>query len=73
MGKGKGKPSNWAAKLPLNCIFIELKNVRYGRSDHFLNQIKYKLPGDYILVFRFNKYYIIPFFRKVHTKYTYYL
>ena len=54
MGKGKGKSGDWAAKIPSNSIFIELKNVRPGRANYFLSQIKYKLPGNYKIITRYS-------------------
>jgi large subunit ribosomal protein L16 len=57
MGKGKGKPSNWAAKIPNNSVFIELKNVRPGRSNHFLRQVSYKLPGYFLIISKYKKPY----------------
>ena len=57
MGKGKGKSSDWAAKIPSNSIFIELKNVRSGRASYFLNQIRHKLPGNYVII---KKYSLFP-------------
>ena len=53
MGKGKGKPTNWAAKVPHTCVFIELRNVRIGRVKHFMNQVVHKLPGKFKLVSRY--------------------
>ena len=56
MGKGKGKSSDWAAKIPSECIFIELRNVRPGRSKHFFSQIVYKLPGKHTFVSKYTHY-----------------
>jgi len=56
MGKGKGKSSNWAAKIPSKSIFIELRNVRLGRTYYYLRQINYKLPGSYAIISKFNKH-----------------
>jgi ribosomal protein L16/L10AE len=53
MGKGKGKPSNWAVKIPKYCIFIELRNVRIGRGFHFLRKVTLKLPGQYKVISRY--------------------
>jgi ribosomal protein L16/L10AE len=53
MGKGKGKPTNWAAKIPSECIFIELRNVRSGRALFFLKQVSFKLPGEFKIVSKF--------------------
>jgi large subunit ribosomal protein L16 len=53
MGKGKGKPSNWAAKIPYKSIFIELGNARPGRTKYFLFQIAQKLPGKYLVVSKY--------------------
>ena len=58
MGKGKGKSSNWAAKVPSMSIFIELKNLRYGRAKYFMEQVSYKLPGKHTLCFRFQNIYV---------------
>jgi ribosomal protein L16/L10AE len=74
MGKGKGKASGWAAKIPSSAIFIELRNVRMGRVNHFMKQVCYKLPGSYKLVARFhssNKNSLIAF-RKTRVCYNYF-
>ena len=38
MGKGKGKLSNWSAKIPLGLIFIELRNLHqsYFSTSSFI-------------------------------------
>ena len=45
MGKGKGKLSIWYNKLSIGVIFIELKNLRKGRSTYFLKQAQNKLKS----------------------------
>jgi len=55
MGKGKGKPSDWAAKLPYKCIFLEFRNVRLGRVRFFTTQLSHKLPGSFELVYKYNQ------------------
>lgn len=69
MGKGKGKSSNWASKIPYNIIFIELKNVRVGRGKYFFKQLNYKLPGKHNIVYRFFQKNPIPFFKNSYTLY----
>jgi len=54
MGKGKGKPSNWAARIPTGLIFIEFKNIRPGRAFYYLVQTKYKLPGSHKIVSKYH-------------------
>ena len=44
MGKGTGKLSAWVVELPAGINIFEFKNLRYGRSVYFINQIKHKLP-----------------------------
>jgi ribosomal protein L16/L10AE len=72
MGKGKGKNSSWSAKIPINSIFIEFKNVRLGRSKYFLNQVTYKLPGKHKIVSKYDQHSEIPFFKKANRKYNYF-
>jgi len=72
MGKGKGKPTNWAAKVPHYCIFIELRNVRVGRITYFINQVVYKLPGEYKLVSRYAQNSQPIVFKKHANKYDYF-
>ena len=45
MGKGKGKLNIWYNKLSIGVIFIELKNLRKGRSIYFLKQAQNKLKS----------------------------
>jgi len=44
MGKGKGKLSGWSVELPSGIMIFEFKNLRFGRSMYFINQIKHKMP-----------------------------
>jgi len=71
MGKGKGKPSNWSAKIPAEIIFIELRNTRPGRSNYFLNQIKYKLPGKFIIIKKYYNYDTLISFKNRTMQYNY--
>jgi large subunit ribosomal protein L16 len=73
MGKGKGKNSNWATKIPPKSIFVELKNVRKGRVKYFLQQVVYKLPGNHILLTKYSQYYSVVFFKKKSSQYTHFL
>jgi len=72
MGKGKGKPSNWAAKVPSESIFIELKNVRTGRAKYFLNQVIFKFPGSYKIVSKYNSRLHLVAFKKIKIRYDYF-
>jgi large subunit ribosomal protein L16 len=72
MGKGKGKSSNWAAKIPHGCIFIELRNVRPGRVKHFLKQIIYKLPGKYLILSKYHQNYPLVAFKKSFNRYNFF-
>jgi len=69
MGKGKGKVCGWAAKIPSRSIFIELRNVRRGRMNYFFKQIKYKLPGKYVIITRFNQKNTIKLYPSTHIQY----
>ena len=72
MGKGKGKPSLWAAKVPSDTIFIELRNVRSGRVKHFLKQIIFKLPGRFKIISKFKQRNSVIAFKKLHIKYDFF-
>lgn len=43
MGKGTGKLKTWFSKLNTGHIFIELKNLRLGRSLFFMKQVQQRL------------------------------
>lgn len=43
MGKGKGKLECWFTNVSAGSILIEFKNLRYGRSRHFMSQMTHKL------------------------------
>ena len=51
MGKGKGKLNLWFTELAIGHVFIELKNLRKGRSLYFLKQINHKLKGSSKIVY----------------------
>ena len=51
MGKGKGKLSIWYNRLSIGVIFIELKNLRKGRSIYFLKQTQNKLKSKSKIIF----------------------
>lgn len=68
MGKGKGKPSTWAAKIPSKSIFIEVRNLRPGRAIHFLLQVATKLPGRFKIVKKYEQWVPSIAFKKVHTQ-----
>lgn len=73
MGKGKGKPSNWAAKIPSGSIFIEFRNVRPGRARHFMTQVTHKLPGSFKVVSRYpNTHITLIAFKKNTIQYDYF-
>lgn len=60
MGKGKGKLAGWATELPAGIIILELKNLRYGRSKYFIQQLMYKIPTKTRLITRcFKKTHLI--------------
>ncbi len=44
MGKGTGKLAAWVVELPSGVNIFECKNLRYGRSLYFIQQIQFKLP-----------------------------
>jgi len=72
MGKGKGKPANWAAKIPSEAIFMELRNVRAGRFKHFFKQVIFKLPGKYLLVSKFLHRTSLIAYRSKYLQYDYF-
>jgi ribosomal protein L16/L10AE len=72
MGKGKGKPSNWAAKIPSGSIFIEFRNVRSGRAKHFMIQVIHKLPGSFKVISRYSNFLPLIAFKKNTTQYDYF-
>ena len=55
MGKGKGKLSGWSTELPAGITLFEFKNLRFGRTAHFCNQVSHKLPAKVKLVTKLNK------------------
>ena len=69
MGKGKGKPSNWAAKIPSKLIFIEFRNVRAGRVKYFMLQVSYKLSGSFLIVSKYPHYIPLNTSKSVKTQY----
>jgi ribosomal protein L16/L10AE len=69
MGKGKGKPSDWAAKIPSMLIFIEFRNVRAGRVRYFLKQVMFKLPGLYKIISKYTQHTRLNSFKKIHARY----
>ena len=52
MGKGKGKLAGWFTELPSGVTLFEFKNLRYGRSIYFCNQVSHKLPAKTRIVQR---------------------
>lgn len=44
MGKWKGKRCAWCSSLSRGSIFIEFKNIRYGRILYFFKHLQNKLP-----------------------------
>jgi large subunit ribosomal protein L16 len=54
MGKGKGKLAGWYGKLPSGINLIEYKNLRNGRGNYFLRQIKFRLPVKSRLVYLYS-------------------
>jgi len=44
MGKGTGKLATWMIELPSGVVIFEFKNLRYGRSHYFANQVRYRIP-----------------------------
>jgi len=69
MGKGKGKPSNWAAELTTGAVFIELRNLRLGRANYFLTQTMYKLPGKYEIVLKYDTLIPLIAFKNKYARY----
>ena len=72
MGKGKGKPSNLAAKIPSNLVFIELRNVRLGRAKYFLRQVSYKLPGKYSFINKYTLYTTLVAYKNIKSRYDFF-
>ncbi len=52
MGKGKGKLATWKSIISPGHILIEFKNLRYGRLNYFIRQLKFKLKGTSKLLIR---------------------
>jgi len=71
MGKGKGKPSNWAAEISTGLIFLELRNLRLGRANYFLTQTMHKLPGKYEIILKYQTLLPIISFKKKYIYYNY--
>ena len=55
MGKGKGKLAGWCTELPSGITLFEFKNLRYGRSIYFCNQVSHKLPAKTRIIRKNNK------------------
>jgi ribosomal protein L16/L10AE len=72
MGKGKGKPSNWSAKVPKGGIFIEFRNLRSGRATYFMKQVTYKLPGNYKIIHKYSLQLRLVSFKKKTLHYVYF-
>ena len=53
MGKGKGKVKDWVSVLPAGINIVEYKNLRYGRSLHYLKQIRFKLSPKATIVTKY--------------------
>jgi len=64
MGKGKGKLKTWFANLSGGTIFLEYKNLRYGRAHYFLQQLNFKLGSFATKLFKQNKFFIFPMRKK---------
>ena len=64
MGKGKGKLSNWAAKILPGSIFIEFRNVRPGRAEYFMSQVDFKWPGNFKIISKYRDYTQLISFKK---------
>lgn len=74
MGKGKGKLSVWAAKIPFGITFIEFRNVRVGRGYYFFLQVIYRLSGLFRIIFKYNKKFIpLVSYKKRKQLYNYFL
>lgn len=57
MGKGKGKLSGWYGKLPSGVNLVEYKNLRNGRGNYFLRQVKFRLPVRSRLIYLYPRSY----------------
>jgi len=44
MGKGTGKLHMWFSLLSAGLMFVEFKNLRFGRYLYFVKQLSQKLP-----------------------------
>jgi ribosomal protein L16/L10AE len=60
MGKGKGKLECWFTNVRGGSILIEFKNLRPGRSKHFLTQMTHKLGIPTSFVFNTQRYFNLP-------------
>lgn len=60
MGKGKGKLELWYTNCQGGNIFIELKNLRLGRSIFFFNQIRYRFGLPMKIIYKSNFFLKLP-------------
>lgn len=70
MGKGKGKVSNWSASVSPGSIFIEFRNLRPGRAKYFMSQVRYKLPGNFKIISKYENYVPLVSFKKKTIQYS---
>lgn len=52
MGKGSGKLHIWFSFLPAGMVFLEFKNLRFGRCFYFSKQLSLKLPVSTTLIYK---------------------
>ena len=60
MGKGKGKLATWVSELSAGVILFEVKNLRPGRANYFINQLRFRLPVKSQALSHYNKYLSLP-------------
>jgi large subunit ribosomal protein L16 len=60
MGKGKGKLECWFTNIRGGIILFEFKNLRSGRANYFIKQIKHKLGTIMTFYAISTKYYNLP-------------
>jgi large subunit ribosomal protein L16 len=60
MGKGKGKLKTWFINVRGGSVFVEYRNVRYGRINYFFKQASFKLGIPVIKLFVNNIFFKFP-------------
>ena len=68
MGKGKGKLSDWAAKVITGSIIIEFSNVRFGRVKYFLKYLIFRLPGKFKIMYKGEKHITLSAYKSMYIR-----